>query len=162
MMINFTILAAIALSIAWHELFHALALWAVGVPVRLFQIGGPPVIYRRGRFSLGLNPFIGCVGADLEGVPRAAQALYYASGPAGSLLLGIGSILLGISVNLYSLKMLGVVSLAMGVFNLVPIPPLDGYRLVTLLVRMPYRVQVLWALLAWGAVLVQWGFVHLC
>lgn len=123
MMVNIAILAAVTLSIAWHELCHALALWAAGVPVQLFQIGGSPVIYRRGKFSLGLNPIMGCVGADLAGIPRAAQALYYASGPAGSLLLGIGSILLGISLNIYILQMLGIVSLAMGVFNLFPIPP---------------------------------------
>jgi len=86
-MINLTIISAIALSIIWHEACHALALLAVGVKVRVIQIG-TPVIYRRGIFALGLYPFYGGVVAeDLTAVPRPAQVLYFAGGPAGNLLM---------------------------------------------------------------------------
>lgn len=37
-----------------------------------------------------------------------------------------------VSLNLDSVKLLGIVSLAFGAFNLIPVPPMDGYRLVTL------------------------------
>jgi Zn-dependent protease len=55
--------------------------------------------------------------------------------------------------------MVGVISLVMGFFNALPIPPLDGYRLFTISVKVPYRVQVFWAALGWmaivGAMLLQ-------
>ncbi|MEW6296064.1 MAG: M50 family metallopeptidase [Candidatus Diapherotrites archaeon] len=144
-MINLTIISALLLSIIWHEACHALALLAVGVKVRVIQIG-TPVIYQRGCFSLGLFPFYGGVLADAEdlnAVRRPAQVLYFASGPAGNLLLGIGSILLGIFLNIYILKMLGLISLSIGIFNLIPVPSLDGYRLLTISFRVPYRIQVI-------------------
>lgn len=152
---NLTIISAIALSIIWHEACHALALLAVGVKVRVIQIG-TPVIYRRGILALGLFPFYGGVVADAEdltAVPKAAQVLYFAGGPAGNILLGIGSIFLGIFLNIYILKMLGLISLSIGIFNLFPVPPLDGYRLLTISFRVPYRIRVIWALLGWMAII---------
>jgi Zn-dependent protease len=153
-MINLTIIFAIALAIIWHEACHALALLAVGLKVRVIQIG-TPVIFRRGWLSLGPFPFYGGVVADeedLKAVPKGTQVLYFASGPAGNLLLGIGFIFLGMLLNLYMLKMLGLVSLSIGIFNLIPVPPLDGYRLLTISFKVPYRIQVLWALLGWIAI----------
>lgn len=136
------------LSIIWHEACHAFALLAVGVKVRVIQIG-IPVVYRRGCFALGLFPFYGAVGAaDLKGVPRAAQVLYYASGPIGSMILGVL-----LFIDSYTANMLGLVSLTIGIFNLLPIPPMDGYRLLTLSVKVSYRVQVVWAVLGWIAIL---------
>lgn len=150
---NLTIISAMLLSILWHEACHALALLVVGVKVRVVQIGAP-VVYRRGNLALGLFPFYGSIGADLTGVSRVMQAFYYVSGPIGSLLLGVL-----IYTNNYFLQMVGVISLVMGFFNALPIPPLDGYRLFTISVKVPYRVQVFWAALGWmaivGAMLLQ-------
>ncbi|MHB8087773.1 MAG: site-2 protease family protein [Anaerolineaceae bacterium] len=150
---NLTIISAIVFSIIWHEACHALALLSVGVKVRVIQIG-IPVVYRRGIFALGLFPFYGGVVAeDLAAVSKPAQVLYFASGPAGNILLGIGSIFLGIFLNTYILKMLGLISLSIGIFNLFPVPPLDGYRLLTISFRVPHRIQVIWALLGWMAII---------
>lgn len=144
---NLTIISALVLTILWHEAFHALALLAGGVKVRVIQIGAP-VVYRQGILALGLFPFYGSVGAELTGVPRAMQAFYYGSGPIGSLLLGVL-----IYIDNYFLQMVGVISLVMGLFNALPIPPLDGYRLFTISVKVPYRVQVFWAVLGWMAII---------
>lgn len=147
------ILTSILISIVWHEVSHSFTLSALGVPLQEIQIGYP-VVYRRGIFSLGLIPFIGRVGGqDLSLLPKTTQAAFFASGPAGSLLLGIGAIWTGIFLNAFFLKMLGVVSLAVGVFNLIPVPPMDGYRLVALMIRVPCRVQVLWAVVGWISIL---------
>jgi len=150
---DLTIISALVISILWHEVCHALALLAVRVPIRVIQIGAP-VVYRRGNLALGLFPFYGSVGAELTGVLWVTQAFYYGSGPIGSLLLGIL-----IYTNNYFFQMVGVVSLAMGLFNSLPLPPLDGYRLFTISAKVPYRVQVIWAALGWmvivGAMLLQ-------
>lgn len=153
-MINLTIIFSLAFSIIWHEACHALALLKVGVKVRLIQIG-TPVIFRRGRLSLGLFPFYGGVVADEDdflAASKSAQVVYFASGPAGNILLGMVSIFLGIFLNVYILKMLGLVSLSIGIFNLIPVPPMDGYRLLTISFKVPYRIQVIWALLGWIAI----------
>jgi membrane-associated protease RseP (regulator of RpoE activity) len=150
---NLNIISAMLLSILWHEACHAFALLAVGVKVRVVQIGAP-VVYRRGNLALGLFPFYGSVGADLTGVPRVSQAFYYVSGPIGSLLLGCL-----IYANTYFYQMLWVISFVIGLFNVLPIPPLDGYRLFTLVAKVPFRVQIIWAALGWmaivGAMLLQ-------
>lgn len=146
---NLTIISAIALSIIWHEACHALALLALGVPVRVIQIG-VPVVYRRGCFALGLFPFYGAVGAeDLTGVPWAAQVLYYASGPIGSMILGVL-----LFIDSYTANMVGLVSLSIGIFNLLPVPPMDGYRLITLGRQVPYQVQIAWAVAGWTLIAV--------
>jgi len=154
-MINLTVISALVFSIIWHEACHALALLAVRVKVRAIQIA-TPVIFRRGRLSLGLFPFYGGVVADAEeltAVSKGSQLLYFASGPAGNILLGVGSIFLGIFLNIYILKMLGLISLSIGIFNLIPVPPMDGYRLLTIFFKVPYRIQAIWGLLGWMAII---------
>ena len=131
-----------------HEACHALALRAIRAPILIFQIG-VPVIYHRGIFALGLIPFFGGVKADLAGVSWKKQAFYYAGGPVGSIVIGIGTLLFGVWLNIYILKLLGAVSLALGGFNLIPVPPLDGYRLVTLGRQIPYKVHFWWTMIGW-------------
>jgi len=145
---SITILAALLISLIFHEVCHALALRTIGVPIQAFQIG-TPVIYRQNIFSLGLIPFCGGVKADLTGISTIRQVWYYAAGPAGSIVLGFGALLIGIRLDLYLMKLLSIVSLAFGAFNLIPVPPMDGYRLVTLGRQVPYQVQVVWAVAGW-------------
>jgi Zn-dependent protease len=52
-------------------------------------------------------------------------------------------------LNVYALKLLGGVSLASWIFNLIPLPPIDGYKLVTLGPNVPHRIQVIWAVTGW-------------
>lgn len=56
------------------------------------------------------------------------------------------------------LKLMGIVSMTFGIFNLTPVPPLDGYKLVTVGRQIPYQVQVAWAVAGWAllAVLTVW------
>jgi membrane-associated protease RseP (regulator of RpoE activity) len=145
------ILAALIVSIILHEACHALALRTIGAPIHRFQIG-TPVIYRRSSFSLGLIPLFGAVEADLSAISLPKQAFYYTAGPVGSLLLGIAVIAPGVWLNIYFIKLLGIVSLVIGIFNLIPVPPLDGYRLVTLGRQVSYRVQIAWTVVGWGLI----------
>jgi Zn-dependent protease len=147
-MTNITILVALIVSVILHEACHALALRGVGIPIKGFQIG-TPVIYRGNIFSLGLIPFFGGVQADLTNLSTIRQKWYYAAGPAGSILLGFALMSVGIWLNSYILKLLGIVSLAFGAFNLIPVPPMDGYKLLTLGRQVPYQVQVVWAAIGW-------------
>jgi Zn-dependent protease len=151
--ISITILAALIISLIAHEACHALALWTIGAPIRIIQFGSP-VLYRRGSFSLGLIPFFGGVEGDFTGISIIRQIWFYAAGPVGSIMLGLGALLTGISLDLYSIKLLGIVSLAFGAFNLIPVPPMDGHRLVTLGRKVPYQVQVAWAVAGWTLIAV--------
>lgn len=147
-MTSITILAALVISVVLHEACHVLALRTIGAHIKAFQIG-TPIIYRRSSFSLGLIPFFGGVQADLTGISNVKQAWYYAAGPTGSILLGFASMIAGIWIDSYILKLLGIISLAFGTFNLIPVPPLDGFKLITLGRRLPHQVQVIWSLAGW-------------
>ena len=150
---SITILAALIISLVAHEACHALALRTIGAPIRTIQFG-TPALYRRGSFSLGPIPFFGGVEGDFTEISIIRQIWFYAAGPAGSIVLGFGALLIGIWLDLYFMKLLGIVSLAFGAFNLVPVPPMDGYRLVTLGRQVPYQVQVAWAVAGWTLIAV--------
>lgn len=97
------------LAAALHELGHVLA-------ARCF--GGRAVAL---SFTV--------TGAELKfsypaGLSYGAESIIALAGPAVNLLVGIGALLL-------SARLLAVTSLAIGLFNLVPILPLDGGRILS-------------------------------
>jgi len=150
---NITILAALLISLVAHEACHALALRTIGAPIRTIQFG-TPALYHRGSFSLGLIPFFGGVEGNFTGISIIRQIWFYAAGPAGSIVLGFGALLIGIWLDLYFTKLLGIVSLAFGAFNLIPVPPMDGYRLVTLRRQVPYWIKMWWTIVGWTLIAV--------
>lgn len=150
-MTTIAILAALIISIILHEICHALVLFIIGAPINSFQIG-IPVVYRHGLFSLGLIPVFGGVQADINELSLIKQVWFFAAGPVGSALIGIVIVWLGIRIDSYSLKLLGLVSLAIGIFNLIPVPPMDGYQIVIVGRQVPYSLQVFWAVAGWALI----------
>lgn len=117
-----------ALAALLHELGHALALWALGRPPR----------------SLRLN----ALGASLElgdGLSYPQELLSAAAGPAVSLLcawLGAGS----------GHYLFAGVSLTLGLFNLLPVPPLDGGRIFGAACALLLPAPTALAVVRWTAV----------
>ena len=98
--------------------------------------------------------------------PRRDMLWVGAAGPAANFLLAVaGAFFLRLSagfvhpVAVYLLKYFAVINLVLGTFNLIPIPPLDGSRVLTGLVPLNLAVRVL-AFERWG-VLVLMALLYL-
>ena len=104
-----------AVAAAVHELGHVAAVRALGGRVGSFRLTGVGAVIqpRRERmFSSG------------------AECLVALAGPAASVLLAIGAAAWGRHFGGADAYLLTGVSLALGVFNLLPIGPLDGGRIL--------------------------------
>ena len=113
-----------------HELGHACAARCLG--------------YQAGRVEIGFGPGIRLRNVTFRGIPiqAAVQILgnptgWRASaialaGPVASLLLGSALLLLGAAPGLLHglLQGIGGLNVAIGLFNLLPVPPLDGWRAI--------------------------------
>jgi membrane-associated protease RseP (regulator of RpoE activity) len=139
-----------------HECGHFLAARALRVPVIRVAIGCGPILMsfnRLGiRWNLGLVPLSASVAyhGDIREIPFKYLAVLCA-GPLASLLAGAAA--LGLTWlrwqriapdvdQLFSspafsfLWIAGSLSLAIGVFNLIPLPPLDGAAIFVTAVSM--------------------------
>ena len=104
--------------------------WAVPVPVN------------PGRFRLSVNPFLGL-------------ALVAAAGPLSNFLLaglawGLAQVVVDGAIGALAHTLVGM-NLALGLFNLLPIPPMDGSRIVDYL--LPDALRGPWATFARGGAL---------
>jgi len=123
----------VALSILLHEVAHAAMARKRGIKVDLIL----------------LTPLGGvAIGEGISQDPSSEMRIAFA-GPALSLVLG--SVLLGTSYLLHLehdiIGLLGVVNVAIGVFNLLPAFPLDGGRVLRALLarRLPLLSATRWA-----------------
>ena len=139
-----------------HELGHYIAARVLNVPVLSVIIGcGPELIRLRARnntsWSLRLLPIIASI-AYVETAVRSRfhHALVLVSGPIANFLLGLIGLggaaavwhhIIPTSNELFAsaittqMWFIGGLSLAIGLFNLLPLPPLDGGALVLLALR---------------------------
>ena len=103
-----------------HEMGHAVALRLEGIPA------GAPVFI----------PFVGAFIA-MQGRPRnaAVEARVAMAGPIAGSLAAWVTLWLGVELEQPLLKALGHSAVLINLFNLVPVPPLDGGRIVTAFTR---------------------------
>jgi membrane-associated protease RseP (regulator of RpoE activity) len=121
--------------IVFHEMGHWVLLHRYGVPVTQFWFGLGPVIVQWGSLRIGMLPIGGAVVPEptqyalLSAVQRMNVAL---AGPLASAIYGtvllIASHLYGARAGGVGLSLLAYINYWLALFNLIPIPPLDGFH----------------------------------
>src|SRR5438552_1368322 len=108
-----------------HEMGHAVAMRIEGIPA------GPPVFI----------PFVGAFVA-MPGHPRdaAVEARVAMAGPVAGSLAAWATLWAGHALALPLLLALGHTAVLINLFNLVPVPPLDGGRIVTAFTRTYWAI----------------------
>ena len=123
-----------AVSFLAHELGHACAARWLGYEAGGINVGtGPGIMLRKVTFrALPIQASVQILGEPI-GWHASAIAL---AGPLASLILGGTLLLLGAAPGLFHglLQGIGGLNLAIGFFNLLPVPPLDGWRAIEPLV----------------------------
>ena len=123
-------LGFLASTLLFHEAGHWAALKRIGIPVVEYGVGYGPAILAIGRFRFRVillgayvspDPYLFSKTSDLN---RLVVAL---AGPAASFLYGIAFYIGGTVANETGIVLLGSLSFLIGAFNLIPIPPLDGW-----------------------------------
>lgn len=155
---------AVLLSIGWHEFFHAMA----------GHLQGDDTAERSGRLTLNPLAHIDWIGFALMmfvgfgwGKPtpfnpynlrfkKWGSALVALAGPLSNMLMAVLAIaaykLLGYPNPLYhEANLLGVflqfmlqLNLVLGLFNLLPIPPLDGSKVLYTLLGSKHQNTIIW------------------
>ena len=112
--------AGFVLLIFVHEMGHAVAMRLEGIPA------GAPVFI----------PFVGAFIA-MRGRPHnaAVEARVAMAGPIAGSLAAWATLWAGIELELPLLRALGHSAVMINLFNLIPVPPLDGGRVVTAFTR---------------------------
>lgn len=138
--VHWTLLVALASVLAWVWRVHGVGAgaWAMVVAAGLFasvlahELGHVAVagLFGVRTREVTLYPVGGAAMMELRRVTPLVDAAVSAAGPAVSLVLGIGAELLGSLWQDRSLMMLGQLNVALGLFNLLPLFPLDGGRIL--------------------------------
>jgi len=140
------VVVTVVISIVLHELAHGwAAIWqGDDTPRQMGHMTGDPMVHM-GGFSLLMLVLVGMAFGLMPVNPRNfrsryGDALVSAAGPAMNFLLALvaltalavwvkssGSALEGPAKNgQYFLQIFGMANIALGIFNLLPVPPLDG------------------------------------
>lgn len=108
-----------------HEMGHAVAMRREGIPA------GAPVFI----------PFVGALIA-MQGQPRnaAVEARVAMAGPVAGSLAAWATLWAGHALEMPLLQALGRTAVLINLFNLVPVPPLDGGRIVTAFTRTYWAI----------------------
>jgi Zn-dependent protease len=112
--------AGFVLLIFVHEMGHAVAMRLEGIPA------GAPVFI----------PFVGAFVA-MQGLPRnaAVEAKVAMAGPVAGSLAAWATLWAGVELDQPLLRALGHTAVLINLFNLIPVSPLDGGRIVTAFTR---------------------------
>lgn len=132
----------VVFSLIAHEMGHWVVLRRLNVPVLEWWIGLGPAIFHVHKVRVGMLP----IGASVYPDPTLYQALnarqrmaVALGGPVGSGLYGLALLMasaqVDIAIGKQGLEALAVANFAIALFNLLPLPPLDGFQLVEALLE---------------------------
>lgn len=132
----------VGFSLIAHEMGHWVVLRRLQVPVTQWWFGLGPSIFKWGRVHIGLFPIGASVVpeptlyAKLSSRARMAVAL---GGPIGSALYGLSLLeaasRVSIPIGQHGLEALAMANFMIALFNMIPIPPLDGFHLLDALLE---------------------------
>lgn len=117
-----------------HEAAHWAALRAYGRPVRHISLGTGPRILRTTGLSVHLFPLAGGItlSDEFDDLPWRERFVTALAGPLASSLyasaLLVGTLPLAAPEQVDALFRIGLLSLFLSVFNLLPLPCLDGFQ----------------------------------
>lgn len=156
----FAILIVVIISIILHELAHGWVAVKLGdeTPIETGHLNTLNPLVHMGVFSLILLAVVGIAFGAMPINPsrlrgRYAESLVAVAGPAMNLLLAVvGTVALGLWIRMGEpdhqstvqenarllLQTFGIFNFALMLFNLIPVPPLDGSRILANLFP-PYR-----------------------
>ena len=141
----FIFIVTIVISVILHELAHVIVAKAFGCRIEELSFGFGKTLYERKykqiKYKIKILPFGGdCQLMGERKYSRAKEAFCNLSyrkkvgiglaGCAVNLILGLIGVLLGIHFMNQSWFIFGFLNIALGCFNLLPIPPLDASYLV--------------------------------
>lgn len=121
-----------------HEAGHWAVLRRFNVPLTEYWIGLGPCVFKAGRARIGMFPIGGAVVPSPEQYARLTNVqklLVAAAGPAASLISGLivllSSVLVPLPAHHEALESLAILNFWIAGINLLPIPPLDGFKILT-------------------------------
>lgn len=152
-----------------HELGHAVAAKWHGLQVDKLVLGFGPLLFQAGRLELRLVPLSG--GCHIPDYPRADPAVrrnIALMGPLYSILAGGLLYLVAPGMNTYQVmgltfsadlvRMLAAASGVLGAFNLLPLPPMDGWQVATAGKQVPQPVAQAAAALGVAFIAASYGY----
>jgi membrane-associated protease RseP (regulator of RpoE activity) len=137
--LNFLVVSfLIVFSLIAHEMGHWVVLTRLKVPVLEWWAGLGPVIWKKGKFRIGMFPIGACIYPEPEKFkalsPRARMAVAL-GGPIGSAIYGMALLFACTQLpdghkGLAGLEALALANFSIALFNMLPIPPMDGFQLL--------------------------------
>lgn len=129
-------------SLIAHEMGHWVVLRRLGVPVLEWWVGLGPAIFKWGNLRIGMLPIGACVYPEPVGyqalTTRARMAVAL-GGPVGSAVYGLSLLVAATRVEFaigqHGLQSLALANFTIALFNLIPVPPLDGFQLLEALME---------------------------
>ncbi len=138
----FAAIFLVVFSLIAHEMGHWVVLRRLNVQVLQWWLGLGPAIMHLGRYRIGMLPIGASVYPDPEQYAalstrqRMAVAL---GGPIGSAAYGLALLVAANQVHFaigkHGLEQLAVANFMIALFNMVPVPPLDGFALLEALLE---------------------------
>jgi membrane-associated protease RseP (regulator of RpoE activity) len=127
----------VVFSLIAHEMGHWVILRRLNVPILECWLGLGPALFRWRRFRIGMLP----IGASLYPEPTHYQALsarqrmaVALGGPVGSALYGLALLIAATQIHFpvarHGIETLAVANFTIALFNMLPIPPLDGFHML--------------------------------
>ena len=133
------LITVLLLSVTLHEYGHAWACRVQGVPVRRIMITGgggfceraATVTPRQEEFIVMMGPLVNLALWALAGIAQAALIAWITPDPGAARLPSLDTVRLVLAAHAW-LGFFGLINLALFLFNLVPVQPLDGGKLLQL------------------------------
>lgn len=111
-----------------HELGHYIFIKRFGINILSYGIGFGPTIKSFGKFHIKLLPIGAYIEPENLNNIEPAKRFYIAmAGPLISIVYSVFLMLISFYYKNYGLDMLALFNFYFALFNLIPVPPLDGW-----------------------------------